>query len=151
MVGWYGNPYQPMDFKNLKKKSGNQKSLDIFAKSLWFPIKNPQARVWIKKSIENLYSSLAYGLFRFQLRGLCCWSWKTGHGSPRRLSSVTGVCVLIGSHGYGARLARRPDHMAISYQSINQVRQATNQFISYRNPQINHSVTVIYTSINQLP
>jgi hypothetical protein len=51
---------------------------------------------------------------------------KNGKGLPGRLSPVTGVCVLIGSHGYGARLARRPDH---TWQSV----------------------TIIHKSINQLP
>ncbi len=49
-----------MDFKNLKKKNCEPKSVDPFAKSLWFPHKNPYPSVWIQKIYR-----LAYGFLFF--------------------------------------------------------------------------------------
>ncbi len=47
------NLYQPMDFENLKKKSPQNKSLQILVKFLRLPKKYP--RVWVSKPIGFLF------------------------------------------------------------------------------------------------
>jgi hypothetical protein len=49
--------YQPMDFKNLKKKTANQKYRD-FCQVCDFQKENLYPRVWIKKSKENIWPSI---------------------------------------------------------------------------------------------
>ncbi len=57
------NPYWPIDFK-ISRKIPQTQVLETFAKCSWFPKRKPNPWIWIKTSIENLYS-LDYSVLFF--------------------------------------------------------------------------------------